>query len=302
MQGLLKHEAEKHDLPPHNTATASLSAKVEHSHTPPVQLFINTSQNYELAHAAQSLTGIHHLQFLDGEGLKCSTFDEWAKAFKSAMLPLSWVSETEKKIYSLQPQLLCLDKIASALMDFKQWFTLLKDSDSPMSEAVATHWLRNHMAPSLLAELKGISAVRANFVKQSAFTSLAPTHTPIAAISPESPMPEDIAHWLKPWYPLLKGAAGRCACAYPEPTAIAAVSTFDHEEAEFAQEGGEMFAKVLITHLAPELSVPPILLEWATITLVDPSLVTAHHLQSYPSKQHWVVVLAGGAQGLALEC
>ncbi|OXC61521.1 hypothetical protein AYX13_07042 [Cryptococcus neoformans] len=55
------------------------------------------------------------------------------------------------------------------------------------------------------------------------------------------------------------------------------------------------------THLAPELSVPPILLErrisangppfsalfdtGVTVTLVDPSLVTTHHLPSYPSEQ-----------------
>lgn len=108
----------------------------------------------KLAHAAQTLTGIHHLQFLEGDGLKCNTSDEWAKAFKSAMLLLNWVSETEKKIYSLQSQLLRLDKILSALMDFKQWFALLKDSDSPMSEDVTTHWLRNHMTPGLLAELE----------------------------------------------------------------------------------------------------------------------------------------------------
>ena len=106
------------------------------------------------AHAAQTLTGIRHLQFLEGDGLKCNTFDEWAKAFKPTMLLLNWVSETEKKIYSLQSQLLRLDKIPSALVDFKQWFTLLKDSDSPMSKDVATHWLRNHMTPGLVAELE----------------------------------------------------------------------------------------------------------------------------------------------------
>lgn len=235
----------------------------------------------KLAHAAQSLTGIRHLQFLEGDGLQCRTFDDWAKAFKSAMLPLGWVSETEKKIYSLQPQLLRLDKIPLAIMDFKQWFALLKDSDSPMSEDVATHWLRNHMTPGLLAELErdfgGENQLRqaslAELLKhmeicatrllryQSAFAPIAPTRTPIAAVSPEASSPIDIAQWLNPRLPLPKGGAGRRArahlaseqrcflCRQPghkspdcpkrkEPTAIAAVSTFDHEEAEFEQEEG----------------------------------------------------------------
>ncbi|OWZ42113.1 hypothetical protein C351_03309 [Cryptococcus neoformans c8] len=281
----------------------------------------------KLAHAAQTLTGIRHLQFLDSDGLKCNTFDEWAKAFKSAMLPLNWVSKTEKKIYSLQSQLLRLDKIPSALVDFKQWFTLLKDSDSPMSEDVATHWLRNHMTPGLLRY-------------QSAFNHTAPACTPIAAISPESPSSADMTQWLNPRYPLPKGAAGRRARAYlateqrcflcrqaghkspdcpkcKEPAAVAAVSTFDHEEAAFEQEEEETFAEVLVTHLAPVLSVPPILLECcigangppfsalfdtgATVTLVDPSLVTTHCLPSYPSEQRRVVALAGDARGPALE-
>ncbi|OWT40645.1 hypothetical protein C362_01602 [Cryptococcus neoformans Bt1] len=87
-----------------------------------------------------------------------------------------------------------------------------------------------------------------------------------------------------------------------EPTAVAAVSTFDHEEATYEQEEEEAFAEVLVTHLAPELSVPPILLKChigangppfsalfdtgVTVTLVDPSLIATHHLPSYPSKQH----------------
>ncbi|OXM81111.1 hypothetical protein C364_01180 [Cryptococcus neoformans Bt63] len=314
----------------------------------------------KLAHAAQTLTGIQHLQFLDGDGLKCNTFDEWAKAFKSAMLPLNWVSETEKKIYSLQSQLLRLDKIPSALIDFKQWFALLKDSDSPMSEDVATHWLQNHMTPGLLAELErdfgGENQLQqtnlADLLKhmeicatrllryQSAFTHTAPARTPIAAISPKPPMSADMTQWLNPQYPLPKGAAGRQACTYlateqrcflcrqpghkspdclkcKEPAAVTAVSTFNHEEAAFEQEEEETFAEVLVTHLAPELSVPPILLECrigvngppfsalfdtgVTVTLVDPSLVTTHHLLSYPSEQRRVVALAGGARGPALE-
>ncbi|OXG84481.1 hypothetical protein C350_02015 [Cryptococcus neoformans MW-RSA36] len=315
----------------------------------------------KLAHAAQTLTGIHHLQFLKGDGLKCNTFDEWAKAFKSAMLPLNWVSETEKKIYSLQSQLLRLDKIPSALVDFKQWFTLLKDSDSPMSEDVTTHWLRNHMTPGLLAELERDfssenqlqQTILADLLKhmeicatrllryQSTFTHTVPACTLIAAISPESPTSADMTQWLNPQYPLPKGAAGCCAHAYlateqrcflcrqpghkspdclkcKEPAAIAAaVSTFDHEEAAFEQEEEEMFAEVLITHLALELSVSPILLECCigangplfsalfdtgvTVTLVDPSLIATHHLPSYLSEQRRVVALAGGAWGPALE-
>lgn len=401
MRGLLKREAEKRDLPPHNPATSSLPAKSESPHPPimydslpqpkysfPVlsehadaaaihqhisklrSIFTLMAAGYryeptafearKLAHAAQSLTGIRHLQFLEGDGLQCRTFDDWAKAFKSAMLPLGWVSETEKKIYSLQPQLLRLDKIPLAIMDFKQWFALLKDSDSPMSEDVATHWLRNHMTPGLLAELErdfgGENQLRqaslAELLKhmeicatrllryQSAFAPIAPTRTPIAAVSPEASSPIDIAQWLNPRLPLPKGGAGRRArahlaseqrcflCRQPghkspdcpkrkEPTAIAAVSTFDHEEAEFEQEEGEMFAEVLATHLAPELSVPPILLECrigtngspflalfdtgATVTLVDPSLITTHQLQTYPSEQRRVVSLAGGARGPALQ-
>lgn len=160
------------------------------------------------------------------------------------------------------------------------------------------------------------------------------------AISPESPTSADTTQWLNPRYPLPKGAAGCQAHAYlateqccflcrqpghkspdclkcKEPAAVAAVSTFDHEEAAFEQEEEETFTEVLITHLAPELSVPPILLECrigangphfsalfdtgVTVTLVDPSLVATHHLLSYPSEQCRVVALAGGAQGPALE-
>ncbi|OXG20600.1 hypothetical protein C366_02137, partial [Cryptococcus neoformans Tu401-1] len=128
---------------------------------------------------------------------------------------------------------------------------------------------------------------------QSAFNHTALARTPIAAISPEPPTSADMTQWLNP-------------------------RTFDHEEAAYEQEEEEAFAEVLVTHLALELSVPPILLECrigangppfsalfdtgVTVTLVDPSLIATHHLPSYLSEQHRVVALAGGAWGPALEC